>query len=421
MNSTGEQAKISGVVLMMLFVGMAACQGFGITVPPPPEDERILLVGSTWKLQEDLYETIEIVESNLTLDGNGFSVTGSPGAKGVEIVGLTNVVVKDMDITAFSQGIYLSNCTGCSLEYNDLSGNIYGYGVYMYGSSGNDIIGNIATGNIYGIYLSQFSDGNTVEGNDTSSSTYHGIFLNSYCDDNVIIGNTANSNGNCGITVSAYSRYNELANNTITNNGTGIATASSSFQTIVRNVISNNTTGLSLGSSCNSNDIYNNDFINNGTQYSISTSSLGNEYSMDPPIGGNYWSDWSGNDNDGDGLIDDNPRLLTNGTDYYPMIAAYSDRMVMLIENIIDFFDDGVATNGIMARGKTPEIPLGQFRDMLEDALADIIDKDYASACGNLDDALGACDGEKKDLITGPDVETLYNMIVELQITLECE
>ena len=371
--------KMFGVVLLMLFIGMLASQGFAITVPPDdPNDTRIQFVGGAWKLQEDLYEPIEIVESNLTLDGNEHTVTGPGNGTGITITDKTNVVVTDLTVTDFTIGIYASNSN--TPEY----------------LGQHHLVGNTVNDNsLYGISLMR-SKGNTIEGNDVSFNDSEGIRLNAYCSENVIIDNTLDSNVVRGILLNNSCHYNVLSRNIITNNGSGIYLYQS--------------TG---------NEIYNNDFINNGThvwgQYSYN-----NILSMDPPIGGNYWDDWSGNDNDGDGLIDDNPRTLSVGTDYYPMVAAYSDRMVMLINDAIDFFDEGVATNGIRARGKNPEIPLGQFRDMLEDALGDIMLEDYASACGNLEDALDACDGEKKDLITGPDVETLYDMIVVLTVALGC-
>lgn len=382
MNKTRERGKMLGVVLVMMVVGMTACPGLAVIQVPPGEAGKIVLNTETgvYEVVGDLNEGIVIDANGVTLDGGGFMVTGPGYGDGVKIVDKTNVVVTDLTVTGFSQGIYVSNS---SIPIADHVG-------------GHHLIGNTVNNNsLYGISIMR-SNSNIIEGNDANSND-EGIRLNTYCSDNIIIDNTLNSNVVRGILLNAYCHYNY----------------------VMRNVISDNGCGIQLFSSTG-NEIYNNDFINNAThvygQYSYN-----NILSMDPPIGGNYWDDWSGNDNDGDGLIDDNPRTLTVGTDEYPMVVAYSDRMLMLIENIIDFFDDGVATNGITARGRTPETRLSAFRSMLEDAQAEILLGEYGAPCPCLADAMDNCDGEKRDLIIGPDVPELFIMIENLTIVLGCE
>jgi parallel beta-helix repeat protein len=381
MSNVRERGEMLVVVLVMLFAGLLASQGFAITVPPPPEDTRIQFVGGAWTLQEDLTEQVEIIQNDLIFDGGDYTITGDSSFDGILIDAKTNVTVKNINVT---------NCTR---------------GIHLRASSNTITIAdsNFYNNSLYGIYLATYTSSNTIQNNTVTSNGSHGIYLNSYCNENIFTGNTVDSNGDYtnewGIVLSTSCHNNDFIRNTISNHFWG---------------------GLRLYQSGGS-LIYNNSFINNPTQIDA-YATFDNTYNLDLPIGGNYWSDWSGTDSDGDGIMDgvNDARPLPGGTDFLPLTMPYSDRMVLLIENAIDFFDDGVATNGITARGRNPEIRLGQFGDMLEDALGNIILDDYASACDNLDDALGACDGVKKDLIIGPDVEILYNMIVDLTVALGC-
>jgi len=82
------------------------------------------------------------------------------------------------------------------------------------------------------------------------------------------------------------------------------------------NTISNNHYGIRLRSSSD-NQIYNNNFIDNTIQAYATTGRRGNIFNLDKPIGGNYWSDWTSRDADGDGFVDD-PYVFTSGVDYLP-------------------------------------------------------------------------------------------------------
>ena len=77
----------------------------------------------------------------------------------------------------------------------------------------------------------------------------------------------------------------------------------------------------------NNNTIYNNSFIDNGLVHSggdqaMDQGGTGNIFNQAKPIGGNYWSDWTGPDVDGDGFVD-SPYEFYGGIDYLPW--AYQD------------------------------------------------------------------------------------------------
>ncbi len=75
----------------------------------------------TYTLTTDVYETIQIDENNLTLDGNGYMVTGIGTGYGVYLNGRTAVAVRNVNVQRFSYGIYLYNSSGNILTDNTSS------------------------------------------------------------------------------------------------------------------------------------------------------------------------------------------------------------------------------------------------------------------------------------------------------------
>jgi parallel beta-helix repeat protein len=296
-----------------------------------------------YTLTTNVNETIQIDEDNLTLDGAGYSVTGSATGHGIYMADRVNVVVTNLNISNFTNGIYMNNCSGSSVSLCDSTGN--SYGVYMTGSSSNDITANTMDSNIYGIYLTQ-STGNTVEDNSASFNSTHGIYLNTQNNTNVILGNTVESNTDCGIMVSYDSGSNELSCNTLTDNETGIEVydcadslifdnsvnanqlcginlSYSSFQSeVAGNVLSNNYRGLYMGQFCNNNDVYNNNFIGNTIQAEAYAGTV-NAFNRPSPTGGNHWNEWTTPDDNADGIVDVPYSITGAGTqDTLPFVDA---------------------------------------------------------------------------------------------------
>jgi len=348
----------------------------------------------------------------LSSSSNNNTVTGnnanSNTDEGMYLAYSSNNTVTDNNVTGANYGIYLFNCD----DDNRLTGNTANSsdnsGIALYESSNNTLRGNSAMGNRYGISLESSSTNNTLRDNSAWNNTNYGIHLSS-SSNNTLTNNTANSNPGEGIHLSS-SNNNNLTNNTAWNNtGLGVVLYSSSNNTITsNNVTSNHDDGISLGSSSNNtlinntvdsndckgifllsssnynnltnntvsnnghygiwldsssnNNIYNNYFNNtdnawdNGTNIWNTTNTTGPNIIGGPYLGGNYWSNYSGNDTNGDGF-GDTPYNISGGSnkDYLPLVfPVHNVDTGEDFYTIQDAIDDSNTTTGhtiTVARG----------------------------------------------------------------------
>jgi parallel beta-helix repeat protein len=116
----------------------------------------------------------------------------------------------------------------------------------------------------------------------------------------------------------ANSSGNSIYNNTITNNTIGIYLQVSSNNTLYNNTLKENSYGIYLNSSYN-NSIYHNNIINSTLLQAYDNGN--NTWDSGYPSGGNFWSNWTSPDRNGDGVVD-YPYPLGNNTDSYPVIQA---------------------------------------------------------------------------------------------------
>ena len=114
-----------------------------------------------------------------------------------------------------------------------------------------------------------------------------------------------------------------ISSSSLTNNVAYAVTlhSNSNNNTFTNNNIMENPTGVWIENSCENNLFYHNNFVNNTIQVDQINFGTNTEWNSTYPIGGNYWSDYTGTDSDGDG-IGDSP--YTNGAiDYLPLMELW--------------------------------------------------------------------------------------------------
>jgi parallel beta-helix repeat protein len=253
-------------------------------------------------------------------------------------------------------GIYLdSGSNWNNITGNTAKNNRY-HGLYFYAASHNDIISNIISNNTRdGMYIYNQVHEVYIYNNTVDDNGYYGIELNSQITNITVYSNRITNSSQHGLYLYSTSQNNITGNTISNNNWSGISTLSSSKNIIDRNVINNNSQyGIGLLSTSTNNNItsntikynsvginttsstnlvYNNYFKNTKNAFDTSTNdwnktkTAGSNIVLGPNLGGNYWNDYTGVDNTGDGIGDTNlpynsNGLITNGGDYLPLMGV---------------------------------------------------------------------------------------------------
>ncbi|MBW2984055.1 right-handed parallel beta-helix repeat-containing protein [Candidatus Woesearchaeota archaeon] len=228
---------------------------------------------------------------NVVLNCAGRKITGVPGAyiQGIYINGKNNVTIKNCEISGVYNALHIFGTV------SDIT------------ISGNTLIDNQAAS--YGVFISKSLNG--------------------------VIKNNVISNGGYGIRLDAGSSQNQVLDNSISNIGSmALYFVQATDNTITGNTVVDSGYGIWLYNS-NNNLIYNNYFNNTvknaqdvggvntwniAKTYTAEGNIIGEEY-----LGGNYWSDYAGEDTNDDGLGDtllpynSNGDIATGG-DYLPLV-----------------------------------------------------------------------------------------------------
>jgi parallel beta-helix repeat protein len=267
-----------------------------------PQDAPIGRDKDIYTLTGDIYQSIIVERSNITLDGNGHMLIGQGKESGLSFGSrISNVTIQNLEIKQFLQGILLSRCSNikilsnyiranddCGILLLDSSSNFIhenritdnGDGITAIGSSNNDISENTIRANQkwWGVTLGNGSlynsvhgnniannrggiriDGsnNTVYGNNITENEGTGIYLalgivgGSPAKYNSITGNNITANKKNGIWLDMSAGYNNISRNNITRNyNNGIKLEESQGNIISENYItSNNNEGIWLTNS----------------------------------------------------------------------------------------------------------------------------------------------------------------------------
>jgi parallel beta-helix repeat protein len=295
------------------------------------------------------------VLDNIFLNRTGTTKNNGILAASVDYANFTNIQVHNM-----YQGFHLRYVLNSRSE--NVTSNSNTYGLYFYSFDDNTLSNITANNNNYGLYL-YYSDSNTLS-NITFNSNSYGLWL-------------------------YYSDGNTLSNVTANSNSYGLYFYSSDSNTIHDSWFQDNTyAGVYLYSAGGggANTFYNNLFNNTGTYGNIrfggtiyanywnTTRQSGTRiYSAGTEIGGNYWTNSSGNgysdtctDADADGFCDSSYTLDTDNIDYLPLSDEYS----VAIQNYYRTSSDSLSLSEFKEErysgSRTPSEPLVIFEQKVE-------------------------------------------------------
>jgi parallel beta-helix repeat protein len=277
-----------------------------------------------------------------------------------------NYISPGDSIYHWSCGILLDHTSNSTFSNNSISA-FGGNGIRGDGCDYNNISDNVVTGmDYYAIWL-MYSDGNIIN-NNTVSNSNGGMELKGSAS-NRVINNALLNDGGAAISLwvcpgtnyiennicnSSYhgmyidGSYNQrIIGNTCSDNEVGIGLQwGSAGNVITENILSNNTYGIRVRELPTNNEVYLNDFVNNGQSvyftepspniwsspseliYVYNTQTFTNHL-------GNFWSDYAGSDADADG-IGDTAYLMNGDSDSYPLMEPFENYTIAEYDLTID-------------------------------------------------------------------------------------
>ena len=207
-----------------------------------PADAPIQQEGNIFKFTSDVSSGIDIQRNNTILDGNGFTLFGNGYGTGVLLQNVSNIIVQNLQIRYFTNGIYLDNSNRSTIRNNILAACT----IEVSHGSYNQITAN----NLNDDISVNFSDNNTVTRNTVSSvsvswSKNITIANNQIADPKRRDVDLNSANYTEGIYIDNIANSNIFAN-TIQRKNVGIDIWQSTNLTLTRNTLTENQVGFKL-------------------------------------------------------------------------------------------------------------------------------------------------------------------------------
>ena len=234
-------------------------------------------------------------------------------------------------------GISLSNCSYCSVSGNTITSSAetgaHAYYSFQISYTKNTLINNNNGLGVYGSSHCKFTE-NTIRNSGGRAISVGGSSL---C---VVSNNVAVASANQGIQLFSSSDVT-VTKNTLLSNQIGIGLYKTTQTNVYENTLADGKVGFSVSLS-DDNKYYHNSVVDN--QYSAGTVNSSNLWDDGPVSGGNYWSDYTGTDVNGDG-IGDTPYLIdeTNQDNYPLMSPAAINQSRVYFSLLVDSLPSGVS------------------------------------------------------------------------------
>lgn len=186
----------------------------------------------------------------------------------------------------------------------------------------------------------------------------------------VIVNNTITDAVYCGIKL-FYSNSSLIRKNIINHNDYGVMSTASSQNRILENTVSHSgNSGIFLESMSSGNIVLRNSFVDNWAQVRFYGSSV-NVWNDTYPLGGNYWSDYTGIDSNHDGIGDTQYVIDSKNQDNYPLMHPWKLGDTNY-DGAVDILDLIVIANAL---GSKPGDPNWNPRtDVKEDLVINVLD-----------------------------------------------
>jgi len=347
---------LCSVIIGVLFVNLVGANM--IFIPPilhiyinsdgsiEPSTVPIQRVGNVYTFMSDLTNsTITVQRDNIVIDGRGFTISLEDvrSHTGIVLLHRSNVTIKNVCINQFGIGIVLHNSSSNIITGNRINSTNCVYLLIF--SSHNQITENRMLGDGYGVR----GDGafNNVTGNDFTATQYsvemscnNTIISQNYFENdrsirlgdrshyNIITENTM-VGGLYGVILSGSSSNNLVSGNNITSKTEcGIKIEGSFDNTVYENHLANNKIGVYIVNPqvpdsrfpySTNNTFYHNNFVVNTENVDFAWWSTSNFW--DNGEEGNYWSNYTGVDLNGDSISETPYVIDDNNTDRYPLMT----------------------------------------------------------------------------------------------------